>query len=246
MNSIQLPFIDEHIETALREARDYVLNRFDSVLAIIVAGSILRGEGDAHSDIDTFVIIEGDYRQRIQKYFNDIPFEIFVNAIEFIPLYFEEERKDGGASTAHMLATGHLIYQQSKVIDGIIQQAKDFLKTTPVYDSKSLIQTRYLLANRLENAFDVQHRDPIMGLLLIDSALSEMLLYQFKKEGQWIPRHKDILNVLRNTHPDLVKLVTDYYQADFDERFRLAGLIADYTLGTRGFFEWESDKDFLD
>ena len=68
MSDLNLPNVDEPVETAIQMAIDYVLERFDNVLGIIVAGSILRGEGDAHSDVDTFIIFEGDYRQRIQKF----------------------------------------------------------------------------------------------------------------------------------------------------------------------------------
>lgn len=245
MTELNFPKLDEPYATALVQAVDYVLKRFDKVLGIIAAGSILRGNGDENSDIDTFIIIDSDYRQRIQKFFNGVRFELFVNAPQFIPQYFDEEQNGGSASTAHMLATGHVVLNQSPLIDKFRQEAQEILHGKPVYDEQSLINQRYMLADRFENALDLRERDPMMGLVLIGAALSDMLVYQFQKQGKWIPRHKDILAILRNEEPQLANLVEQYYQQVGDECFDTACLIADYTIGVRGFFEWESDKDYL-
>lgn len=246
MTDLNFPDVDEPIATALRMAVDYVLDRFDSVVGIIAAGSILRGEGDAHSDVDTFIIFEGNYRQRVQKFFNGVRFELFVNAIDFVPRYFAEEKRDGGASTAHMLATGHVVLNRSPLIAELRQQAQAVLDTKPEYNPQTLLNERYMLADTLENAFDLRYRDPEMGLVLLDSLIWRMMLYQFKTHGQWLPRHKDVLKVTQTEYPELAQLISQYHQTLGDKRFDIAGLIADYTIGVRGFFEWESDKDYLD
>ncbi|MEO1290245.1 MAG: hypothetical protein AAFV93_21040 [Chloroflexota bacterium] len=173
-------------------------------------------------------------------------FELFINAVEFLPLYFEEEAKDGGPSTAHMLMTGHIIFKRNKCVDDVVQQAREMIAKGPSYDAKSLINERYMLADRFENGLDLRERDPAMGLTLINEAITGMLTYQFKKLDKWIPRHKDLLAVLRRDDPNLAQLVELYQTAPIDDRFTIAGTIADYTLGTQGFFEWESNKDYLD
>lgn len=246
MSDLNFPDVDEPVATAIQMAIDYVLERFENVLGIIVAGSILRGEGDAHSDVDTFIIFEGDYRQRIQKFFNGVRFELFGNSVDFVPLYFAEESRDGGASTAHMLATGHIILKRSPIIDNLIQQAQTALEASPQYQPQNLINERYMLADTFENALDLRYRDPDMGLTLLDSILYGLMQYQFKKNGRWLPRHKDILKVTRKDYPELARLIAEYHQSVGDKRYEIASSIADYTIGVRGFFEWESDKDYLD
>lgn len=246
MTEFNFPEADEPLTTAIRLAIDYTLARFDSVLGIIVAGSILHGEGDKNSDVDTFIIFEGDYRQRIQKFFNGVRFELFANAVEFVPLYFEEERRTGTPSTAHMLTTGHLVLNRSPKINDLVHQAQNSLDAGADYNPKALISERYHLADTFENAFDLRYRDPHMGLVLLDSIISGMMVYQFKKHNLWIPRHKDLLNVTREKFPDLADLIVQYQQSTGDKRFDASVFIADRTIGTRGFFEWESDKDYLD
>ena len=63
---------------ALRDAVSFVLGSFKAV-GIIASGTIVRGNPDATSDIDLWVIHLEPNRQRIQKFFNSVPVEIFVN-----------------------------------------------------------------------------------------------------------------------------------------------------------------------
>lgn len=237
------PHLAEPYATALQTAIPYILDRFAPVLGIIVAGSVLRGQGDPSSDLDVFVIFDGDYRQRVQKYFHNVPFEIFANPPKRVPQYFEEERHDGGGSTLHMLATGFVMLNRAPIVDHLRQQAQQILAGAPEYRPQSLLFARYMACDRLENALDCRHRDPAQGHMLLGGAMLDTLVYFFQKQGKWIPRHKDMLVVLRNDYPDLARLFDDYALASGDACFEIATQIADIILGTRGFFEWESDPD---
>ena len=57
---------------------EFILENY-SVLGIIVSGTIIRGNQDLSSDLDIYVIQKEPFRQRLQKFFNHIPAEIFVN-----------------------------------------------------------------------------------------------------------------------------------------------------------------------
>jgi hypothetical protein len=246
MTDLDFPALDEPYSTALKEASNYILERFQPVLGIIVAGSILRGQGDERSDLDTFVIFEGDYRQRVQKLFNGVRFEIFANPPRRVPQYFMEEQSDGEPSTAHMIATGHVLLNRSSQIETLRQQAQAMLQGQPNYSDSFLTMQRYFAADAFENALDLRHRDPVMGLSLIGATLPAMLKYHFKKQGKFVPRHKALLDALRVDEPELAKLVENFWQSDGDRRFEIASQIADLTLGTQGFFEWETEPQKVD
>ena len=85
------PGLPENYDQALREAVQFILKRFD-VLGIVAAGTIIRGSPDATSDLDIYVIHPAPFRQRVQKFFNGIPTEIFVNPPAMVEKYFIEER----------------------------------------------------------------------------------------------------------------------------------------------------------
>jgi hypothetical protein len=246
MPDLNFPPLAEPYLTALEEATNYILERFQLVLGIIVAGSILRGQGDERSDLDTFVIFEGDYRQRVQKLFNGVRFEIFANPPRRVPLYFAEEQNDGEPSTAHMIATGHILLNRSPLIETIRQQAQEMLQNPPNYSASFLTMQRYFAADAFENALDLRQRDPAMGLTLIGASLPAMLKYHFQKQGKFVPRHKELLETVRQDMPELAILVESFWQAEGDTRFEIACQIADLTLGTQGFFEWETEPQKVD
>lgn len=54
-----------------------------------------RGKPDASSDIDLYVINRKPFRQRLQRFFDGVPAEIFVNPEFKIPRYFAQEQRDG-------------------------------------------------------------------------------------------------------------------------------------------------------
>ena len=85
------PDLPEPHLRALKQAVAFVLESFDSVLGLIACGSVSRGNFDASSDVDLYVIHSAHSRQRLQKFFNGVPAEIFVNPPGMIEQYFAED-----------------------------------------------------------------------------------------------------------------------------------------------------------
>ena len=78
LENCDFPNLPAEYDVALRDAVSFVLASFTPV-GIIASGTILRGNPDATSDIDLWVIHLEPMRQRVQKFFNAVPVEIFVN-----------------------------------------------------------------------------------------------------------------------------------------------------------------------
>jgi hypothetical protein len=240
LEQCQFPPLDEPFATALREGVAYAIERYNP-LAIIAAGSILRGEGDIYSDIDMYILFEGNYRQLVHKRFNGIAFQLFCNPLQRIPRYFTEERAnvDGGPSTAHMLATGYVILDRDPRIAEIQQQAREVLHLPPNPNPSVLELLRYHAVDGLENVLDLRERDPDMALLTMGNVLPQMLNYYFAKNGKYIPRHKDALKRIREDDPELAALIHLLFAAQDDSRYDILLQIADKTIEVREFFEYE-------
>lgn len=225
---------------ALRDAAAFILARFE-VLGIIVAGSVLRGEGGPFSDLDIYVIRAKSQRQRIQKRFRGVPAEIFVNPPRAIEGYFVDEVNRGRPCTAHMLATGFVVLDCDPVVEQLRAQARTVLASTPDADPMKLVLLRYLAADRYENALDIVPTDPAGANAILNLAVVDMLHFAFWKANRFLPRDKDLLKVLATLNPDLAEPVARFFTtAEIAERLALAEKIADQTIETRGFFEWES------
>src|SRR5262249_54478940 len=89
-----------------RAAEPGVTHRGDTYAppGIVIAGSIVRGEGGPTSDLDVFVVHDQPWRLREQKRFAGVPAELFVNPPARVRTYFEREHAEGHPSTAHMFA----------------------------------------------------------------------------------------------------------------------------------------------
>jgi predicted nucleotidyltransferase len=141
----------ESLEKGGREAVQFILKRFD-VLGIVAAGTIVRGSPAATSDLDIYVIQRPPFRQRVQKFFNGIPTEIFVNPPAMIEKYFIEERAARRPLTAHMLATGFVVLELDPVIGQLRQRAAEVLADSPADNPENFTMARYLAAALYEDA----------------------------------------------------------------------------------------------
>ena len=233
----------EPYNQALRQAVEYILSRFEPV-GMIAAGSILRGAPDATSDLDIYVIHHAPFRQRIQKLFNGIPAEIFVNPPAAIVKYFASEQAAGRPLTAHMLATGYVILATDPVVNALCEQARTLLMQAPPFTDAQCTVARYMAATGYEDATDVVQRDPATAGMLLSQAVTSMLQYAFQARHRFLPRNKELLDQLAQMDPELAQASRSFFQADsLDQRLGLAEQIADLTIRARGFFEWESAPD---
>lgn len=236
------PKLSDKYDVALRSAVEFILENY-TVLGIIVSGTIIRGNPDTSSDLDIYVIHNQPFRQRLQKFFNDIPAEILVNPPKAVERYFEEEQAARRPLTAHMLSTGFVVLDLDPVIDHL-QNKAEILLSQPPEVPKDLTYQRYSSALLFEDAEDIVERDPETAEMIVYRAVAEMLNFCFIKTGNFLPRQKSILNELDEIDTNIAILARSFYQAStLDKKMEIAGRIADQTVGERGFFEWEMPPD---
>ena len=237
------PNLPDKYDRALRQAVLFILEGFKPV-GIIAAGTIIRGMPDAASDLDVWVIHLEPVRQRLQKFFNGVPAEIFVNPPWVIQKYFVEDQGEGRPISAHMMATGIVVLATDPVVERLRQTAISLVSAYPTLTPQKLTLARYAAATKLEDAMDIVERNPATGNMLVAEAVRQMLQYAFLKAGRFIPRDKDILDALRNMDSDLAGKVQLFFEStDWTGRLYLANELADRILQVRGFFEWSSEPE---
>jgi hypothetical protein len=237
------PDLPERYDRALREAVGHILRRYTPV-GIIAAGSILRRTPDPSSDLDIYVLHLEPFRQRLQKFFNRVPAEIFVNPPAAVEGYFTDELASARPITAHMLVNGFVILDRHPVVEQLRQRARSLLATPPTLSPAQHTWKRYLASNLLEDAADVAARDPQTAQIFLAQAVFAMLQYHFESAGRFIPRTKELLSQLDALDAPLASLARQFYTSgDFNTRLAAAEQIADRTVLVRGFFEWESEPE---
>jgi len=241
------PELPARYDQALREAVAFILHRIPDVVGIIASGTIVRGVPSASSDLDMYVIRKAPRRQRIQRFFNGVPAEIFVNPAQQVLMYLAAERAEARPVTAHMLASGFLILALDDTLADLRARAVAILSGAPDLGPEALISARYMAAARFEDALDVVEARPETAVLILTLAVFHMLHYRFLQANRYLPRDKDLLVCTDELDPHLGHCARNYFTAAaLDDKLRWAREIADLTIATYGFFEWESTPQDLD
>jgi predicted nucleotidyltransferase len=243
MQKIAWPEIRERYNQALRSAVDYIFQRYHPA-GMIAAGSIVRGVPDRSSDIDLYVIHLEPYRQRVQKFFNGVPVEIFINPPHQVERYMMQEQADGRPITAHMLSTGVLLFENDPVIAKLRKMGEELLQQKPVYSQTSLLFARYLAGNIYEDALDLVEKDAPVANLLLERSVNQMIEYFYRYSGHFLPRVKETLSKLNDLDPQTAQLARQFFSAaSLEQRLALAAELAERTIAVNGFFEWESEPE---
>jgi hypothetical protein len=235
------PNLPEPFASALQDAVDFIFQEVADPVGIIATGTIIRGTAHASSDLDIWVVHLEPHRRRIQRFFGGVPTEIFINPPSAVRAYFAEEDRDGRRVTAHMLATGFVIFSSDQVVDELRAEAARWLAKNSPMSEFDRVGARHTLASRLEDALDVIGTDKVTAEMLLAETVPAMLEFACKSESGQVPRRKDLLVQLASKQPKVAELAGEFFRAtDVSERVRLAMAIADETIAARGFFPWDS------
>lgn len=248
MSAIQrcdLPQLGGSYDAALEAAVSYLFERVKPV-AIVISGSIVRGNPDPSSDLDIFVLHREPWRQRIQLRFAGVPVELFINHPDFMAGYFDADRARVRPTTAHMLVTGHLALDTDGLMAGLIEESQRMLDAGPQIDDAGLTFKRYETAMLFEDAVDVLAQDPELATHLFNDTVASALRFCFWRERRWQPRNKEFLPALATIDADVAGLARRYYRVQtVEERHDLAREIVHQTTGETGAFDWETPRDPL-
>jgi predicted nucleotidyltransferase len=239
------PDVPEPFLSAFKEAVRFVFENYDGVVGVFACGSVARGAPDASSDIDLFVVRHSDLRQRVQKFFNGVPAEIFINPPRRIRRSFEDEWRSRRLIVAHLVGTGVLVWHSEPVVLELQCEARALLERSPEIPS-DLTYARYRLTTGFEDAVDKLEKDPATARLILFAVLEGLIDFAFLKSGQRVPRMKDWLLEFRRVYPELIDGLERCYRSDsIKEQFDLAEQLMNSLVGARGFFEWSSEPEVV-
>jgi hypothetical protein len=242
-NSIIWPDLSNHYLDALKEGTEWIIDKFNPI-GLIVTGTIVRGNPDINSDFDIFAIHNNFFRQRIQKTFKSVPFEIFVNPPSSIIKNLKNEYKSQRQCTAHMLATGLVLINKADIINELITNANINLGKQPDYGECQATMLRYKAALLLEDAIDIKDKDAGMTNIFISDTVQAILDWFYYKEKVFKPRQKELIVNTERMNQKIGEYSRKVMEStQLEEKFDYLKRLADLTIMTYGFFEWESEKE---
>lgn len=239
------PDLPGRYHEALHEAVHFIIERYPTVIGIVASGTIIRGTPDPSSDFDIYVIQRESFRQRVQRFFNSVAAEIFVNPPGTVGQYFRQEASAGRPLTAHMLATGFKVLDLDPVIERLRSEAKHLISNPPA-TFPDLTMRKYMIATAFEDAVDVASEDEATARMILSEAISRALHYRFLRDGRYIPREKELIKEITATDTALGKLANRFFSASpLSDLIIVGQQIIDRLEGEHGFFEWETEVETL-
>ena len=234
------PQLDAPFDRALDVALAYLDGLPETVIGVWLAGSVARGEADANSDLDLYVLVDGAHRRRLQRFFSGVPTEIFLNPPDRARRYFDEDRAAGRRPSLDMMAEGVILFDPQGECAAIQREARLVIETGPEADPVASQTRRYLVTDALDNAADVAERDSATARVLGGSALREAMVLSFLLDGRWAPRDKDLLPTLRAERHPAVTAIDEFGRTG---AIAAAKAATHALIGVDGFHEWETPPE---
>jgi predicted nucleotidyltransferase len=209
--------MDERKDDIVSVAKAIRSDRYRDASAVFAAGSILRGEGTAYSDLDLVVVytkLPCAYRESFRL--GGYPVEAFVHDVETVEYFFcEVDRPSGIPALAHMVLEGVEIPSPSDVSQALKERAASVIAAgPPALDAATDQRWRYAITNLLDDLRDPRSHDELVGT---GTQLYEQLAaYHLRRQGLWSAEGKAIPRVLQRADP---ALCTKYSQS-FERLFK--------------------------
>jgi hypothetical protein len=239
---MRLPLSERHA-IALDQAVEFLTARF-APTAIVASGSVVRGTGHDTSDLDIVAIHEATWRQRVQRAFNGVACEMFVNPAFHIPRQMEKDARAGRPVMAHMLATGIIVHDPDGIAAALQREAIANLDAGPHVEADALDFRRYGVATQFEDAGDLVDADPDRSRALLIEALVAAVKWWSLANGRWLPRDKEVFDDLDRRDPGLGAAVRAVIREPVVARqVQLANAPIRALIGVTGFYEWESTPE---
>src|SRR5262245_40027536 len=141
------------MEDLIRITRQIFDDRYPAASVILLAGSLLRGEGTPYSDLDLIVIFDQlPHAWRESFDFQGYPVEAFVHDPETLNYFlFESCRSARPPATARMVFEGIEVHGPSDISRSLKRIAADIIASRPPeLGDEAGRSLRYTLANTLD------------------------------------------------------------------------------------------------
>lgn len=181
-------------ERALEVGRDIIRERYSGLACAFVAGSIMRGEGTASSDIDLVVVFSrlgAAWRESFVQ--DDFPVEAFVHDPATLAWFIDHDARGGHPVLANMIAEGWLIGGDEGLGQRLKREAVEAVAKGPGALTDELSkELRYIITDLVDDlrgdrteaeirAISASLYQPLADLALLGRGV-------WSGKGKWVPR----------------------------------------------------------
>lgn len=198
---------------ALQAATDLVQRDFPDCLAAFMAGSVVRGEATATSDLDIMVIVPDDHPvYRSSFHAAGWPIEVFVHTPAAHRYFSEQDAARRVASTSRMVCEGIVLCNRDGWADRLKEQACARLAAGPApLTERELAFARYMVSDLMDDLTDARPGEAAFIVWELAATAATLALDWHR---QWHGRGKWLIRSLRRFDPALAdELLTSLHLA---------------------------------
>lgn len=196
----------------LEAAKKVVQKYYPQCHCALLAGSVVRGEATATSDLD-IIVFDTQVKDSYRESFIDFgwPIEAFVHNLTSYKTFFKGDVERVRPSLPRMIFEGQVI-KNSEMIASIKEEARQILENGPAeWSAQTIDMKRYFLTDTLDDFIGSTNRgEAIFIANTIGELASEFILRTNKR---WIGTSKWTIRALKQFDEQLAK--------DFVEAFEL-------------------------
>lgn len=194
----------------IHAATVFVKTNFRHCRGALLAGSVVRGQETATSDLDIVVFDETllhSYRESIVAF--GWPIEVFVYNLHSYKLFFENDRKAAKPTMPRMVSEG-IIIKDTGIMEDIQLEAKALLEAGPQQWTEDTIRTkRYFITDVLDDLRGSEdRRERMFCVNALSDLVSEFIL---RTEQKWIGSSKWVIRSLQEHDQQLADEFVDVF-----------------------------------
>lgn len=205
------PPLDELIEIT----KEILQTKYPTAEFAFLAGSIVRGEGTAFSDLD-IVIIYKDLPNAFREsfYFCDFSVETFVHTPETLNYFIcDIDRPNTVASLARMVSEGIEIPKKSELSEKLKHLANENLANPPKISEDEKCAIRCHITDLIDDIRAPRSKEELTAsAAVLYTILAD---FYFRANGFWSAKSKSIPRHFEKTNPEL----NQKFCAGFEELF---------------------------
>jgi hypothetical protein len=177
-------------------ARKFIEEYFPHCHAALLAGSVVRGEETATSDLDIVVFdmsLTSAYRESMIAY--NWPVEVFVHNFTSYKQFFKSDCERARPSLPRMVAEGIVIKDNGSLAE-IKKEAKELLDKGPkLWPEQTIQMKRYFITDALDDFVGATNRAE--EIFIANTLADHIHEFVLRTNGMWIGSSKWIIRALK-------------------------------------------------
>jgi len=186
--------MSQRLSAALSAAEKIRAKFFPDASTLMLAGSVVRGDATAYSELDLVVVFERvESAQRQSFIFEGWPLEAFIHDPQTLEFFFREiDRPSGVPSLPNMVSEGIELLRETKFGSLMKDLASRVLAEGPIiWSQQDRENSRYAISDMVEDIREPRNRAELR--IVVSNLYSAIADHFLRSQSQWSAKARAFL-----------------------------------------------------